>query len=165
MCEGQGRSRNHGTIEQRTVGLASRATFSKCTATHEPEGTPEKCKGKLETGKLETLLNNFHGHESNQYAGHEELQTLEEYPTPLASITCGSTTFDLKGGLGDPEVAEPTPNTCAEAMTLSLGTALGPNLEGVPVPYEIWGEEEGWPFTTVGEELYGTGLESSNTDS
>jgi hypothetical protein len=142
------------------------ATFSKCTATHEPEGAPEKCKGKLETGKLDALLGS--GHANGQYLGHDELQTLEEYPTPLASITCGSTTFDVTGGLGDPEIAEPAQNACAKTMTLSFRVDVGPEFEGTPfegtpVPYESWPEPRGWPFTMIGEEVFGTGLESTET--
>lgn len=139
-------------------------TFSKCTATHEPGGAPEKCKGKLATGELDkALLNDRHTTGEKKYGNHDELQTLEEYPTPLASIICGSTTFELTGGLGDPEIAEPAQNACAKAMTLSFKVATGPNLEGVPVPYEIWEEPEGRPFTMVGEELFGVGLESTET--
>ena len=36
-----------------------KVTFSKCAVTHEPGGTPEKCKGKIETSKLATEIGVF----------------------------------------------------------------------------------------------------------
>ena len=64
-------------------------TFKKCTATHEPGGTPVTCKGKLETGKVNTALETFHQIAYPPYEGLTELQTEGQYPTPLANITCG----------------------------------------------------------------------------
>ena len=69
-----------------------KVTFSKCAVTHEPGGTPEKCKGKIETSKLATEIGVFNStmgeappHEAMPYFGGEMFVSREYPPRSLNS--------------------------------------------------------------------------------
>ena len=65
--------------------------------------------------------------------------------------------------MGDPQIAEPAPNACVPALSLSFKVSVGSEVEGEPDPYQIWEYIEGRPYTTIGEEVFGTGLETTMT--
>jgi hypothetical protein len=103
-------------------------TYKKCTATP-AGGTQVKCtssagKGVIETGRIPTALGSFEsGSEQveGEYPGHAELAFgSKSAPTVVASFQCGASTFELTPGLGIPEIAEPSLNTCSKTMRLSF---------------------------------------------
>ncbi len=149
-------------------------TFEKCTGTYESEGAPVQCKsaagkGKIATPKLVTALGSFDSvYEDDDYFGHAELEIGENYPQPVATFECGSTKFELTGGLGAPEVLEPVLNTsCSKTLALSFKVDQAPGEEGVPWPWNGppggYTGGKGHPTTVIEGTLFGTGLEATET--
>jgi hypothetical protein len=149
-------------------------TFEKCTGIHESEGTTVQCKsaagkGKIATAKLVTELESFDSNqEEDDYFGYAELVIGKNYPQPVVTFECGSTEFELTGGLGAPEVLEPVLNrSCSKTLTLGFKVDQAAGEEGVPLPFEGapggYGGGSGHPTTVIEGTLFGTGLEATET--
>ncbi len=138
-----------------------RVTFTRCTATPASTGIPVKCSAKLETSQMPTELGTFAAEASHPPYSNGELSIGERYPFPVAALTCGSTKFELTGGIGNPELVKPAlRGACSTTIELSFRVSLA----GQP---EVWADGitggQGLPTTVVGETLFGTGLETTQT--
>ncbi len=151
-------------------------TFESCKGTPELGGAPVACtsaagKGKIATEQLKTAL------WSSERGGAGERTEVEvggeTDPSPLVTrFACGAATFEVHGGLGAPEVAEPALNTCSKNMALRFEVSTEAGKEGIPIPWGHGAEpvteqslaESPFPFTALnGSPIGGAGLEGTET--
>jgi hypothetical protein len=161
-------------------------TFKKCTGAPQPGGTSVRCSSAAGKGTIETALPTYINSNSwiptYLYYGKAQLEIGGEYTqnerAAYATVECGSTKFELVGGLGAPVIETPALNgACSTTLNLGFYVSLGePGYEGVPLPWGAVGDYgtrlaeplaliNGEPFNVseVEDEPYGAGLETTET--